>query len=94
MKTLLTLEVIACLERRSGVYVLRGRNGQRYTGSARCLADRLRDHLAGRAVRTKNQRPLELLYYEYLPTYPDAMSRERFMKSGQGRDWLHQAGLC
>ena len=41
-----------------------------YKGSARNLQERLRDHLAGRVSRTKNRRPLHLLYHRYCETYP------------------------
>jgi putative endonuclease len=71
-----------------GVYVLLGKNGMHYTGAARNLRERLRDHQAGRGKRTKNQRPLQLVYQEPAPTYSDALVREAFLKSGKGREWL------
>ena len=73
-----------------GVYVLLGQNGKHYTGAARNLRERLRDHLAGRGKRTKNQRPLRLLYMEQISCFSDALTREKFLKSGQGREWLAQ----
>ena len=73
-----------------GVYVLLGRNGMRYTGAARNLRERLRDHQAGRGKRTKNQRPLQLLHHETAATYSDALAREAWLKTGQGRVWLAQ----
>jgi hypothetical protein len=39
----------------------------------------MRDHHAGRAERTKNQRPLLLLHLDPLPTYADALRREQRM---------------
>ena len=71
-----------------GVYVLLGSNGLRYTGAARNLRERLRDHQAGRGKRTKNQRPLRLVYHEQASSYSEALVREAFLKSGQGRAWL------
>ena len=71
-----------------GVYVLLGQNGLHYTGAARNLRERLRDHQAGRGKRTKNQRPLRLIYHEIASSYPEALAREAFLKSGQGRQWL------
>ena len=62
----------------------------RYTGAARNLRERLRDHQAGRGKRTKNQRPLQLVYHETMPSYSEALARETFLKSGQGRKWLEQ----
>ncbi len=81
---------LAILPETPGVYVLLGKNGLRYTGAARNLRERLRDHQAGRGKRTKNQRPLQLVYYEPMPGYSDALAREAFLKSGQGREWLAQ----
>ena len=71
-----------------GVYVLLGTNGLHYTGAARNLRERLRDHQAGRGKRTKHQRPLQLIYHEIVSSYPEALVREAFLKSGQGREWL------
>ena len=59
-----------------------------YKGSARNLQERLRDHLAGRVSRTKNRRPLHLLYHRYCETYPLARQHEMYLKTGHGRAWL------
>lgn len=59
-----------------------------YKGSSRNLQERLKDHLAGRKSRTKNRRPLALVYFEYFESYSGALKQERFLKSGQGRRWL------
>ena len=80
-----------CLEalpETAGVYVLLGNNGMHYTGAARNLRERLRDHQAGRGKRTKHQRPLRLIHFEQTPGYSEALAREAFLKSGQGREWL------
>ena len=73
-----------------GVYVLLGKNGMHYTGAAHNLRERLRDHHAGRGKRTKNQRPLRLVYHEQASSYSEALVREAFLKSGKGREWLAQ----
>ena len=59
-----------------------------YKGAARNLKERLKDHRAGRVSRTKNRRPLFLVYAEYCATFSDALTRERYFKSGPGRTWL------
>ena len=59
-----------------------------YKGSARNLVERLKDHRAGRVSRTKNHRPLTLVYYQYFDDYTAARKQELFLKSGQGRAWL------
>ncbi len=88
--TPLDAQCIASLPVGPGAYVLLGTNGLHYTGSARNLRERLRDHRAGRASRTKNQRPLRLVHLEQSPDYRHAQTRERFLKSGRGRSWLRE----
>ena len=61
-----------------------------YKGASRNLKERLKDHAAGRVLRTKNKRPLYLVYFEYCSTYSEALKRERYLKSGPGRAWLKQ----
>ena len=86
----LTQEIVARLPESPGVYVLLCRNGQHYTGAARNLRERLRDHRAGRALRTCNQRPLMLVHLACCENYSAALVREKYLKSGQGREWLSQ----
>ena len=71
-------------------YVLLCHNGKFYTGSCRNLIERLKDHRAGRVSRTKNTRPLLLAHHEYFDHYPDALRRERFLKTGAGRRLLDE----
>ena len=85
---LLTPELIQGLPSTPAAYVLLGKNTLRYTGAARNLQERMRDHHAGRSTRTKNQRPLLLVFYETTESYSLALMRERFLKSGQGRAFL------
>lgn len=73
------------------VYVVAPIAGQHlYKGSTRNLRERLKDHLAGRESRTKNRRPLALVYCKYCDSFSDALQQERFLKSGKGRLWLKQ----
>jgi putative endonuclease len=37
---------------------------------------------------TKKHMPWELVYYESFETRSEAMAREKFFKTGKGRDWL------
>jgi predicted GIY-YIG superfamily endonuclease len=60
----------------------------RYTGAARNLCERLRDHHAECGKRTKNQRPLHLIYHETALCYSDVMAREAVLKSVKGWEWL------
>ncbi|MDA0991470.1 MAG: GIY-YIG nuclease family protein [Verrucomicrobia bacterium] len=71
------------------VYVLQSAAGDYlYKGSCRNLKARLKDHRAGRVSRTKNRRPLALVYKEACDSYPEALKREKWLKSGVGRDFL------
>ena len=76
-------------ENRPAAYVLMGATGEYlYKGACRDLKERLKDHRAGRCSKTKNRRPLALVHFEYCDTYSDALKREKWLKSGQGRKWL------
>jgi putative endonuclease len=71
------------------VYVLRSdATGRFYTGSTSDLIDRLSRHNAGRSVATRHGVPWTLVYHESYSTRSDAIFRERFFKSGKGRDEL------
>ena len=59
-----------------------------YKGSCRNLKKRLQDHKAGRVSRTKNRRPLTLVYFEYFDSYTDARKKENYLKTGAGRDFI------
>ena len=61
-----------------------------YKGSARNLKERLKDHQAGRVSRTKNRRPLVLVFVKEFDNYTDARKYENFLKPGQGRKFLKE----
>ena len=84
-------EAIERAEEQPAAYVLRAyQGGYLYKGACRNLKERLKDHRAARCSRTKNRRPLTLIYHEYCDSYYDALKKEKFIKSGQGRLWLRQ----
>lgn len=65
------------------VYVLRCRDGSLYTGVARDVARRLRQHngeLAGGARYTRGRRPVSLLWSEVHADRAAAQSREALLK--------------
>ncbi len=71
------------------VYLLRSlRTGEHYTGSTRNHLQRLGQHNDGLVRSTKHARPWELVYSEEYQTRAEAVRRERFLKSGQGREDL------
>ena len=76
------------------VYVLQSqRSGKRYVGQTADLERRLKEHndpshnLA--KYTSRNLGPWILLHSEPLQTRAEAMSREKWLKSGVGRDWLN-----
>ena len=61
-----------------------------YTGSARNLFERLKEHNNGRVKSTKGRRPLKLIYFEEFDDYGLARKREMYLKTGAGRDWIKE----
>jgi len=65
------------------VYVLKsGKDGNIYTGFTSNLKLRLKEHLDGKVISTKNRNPLKLIYYEAYLNEKDALNREIYLKSG------------
>ena len=75
------------------VYVLESEStGRRYVGQTGDIDRRLAEHndpahSAGKYT-TKQAGPWRLIYRELYGTRAEAMRRERWLKSGAGRDWL------
>jgi putative endonuclease len=75
------------------VYVLQSQKDKRkYTGQTEDLERRLKEHNNGNGLgrSTKNGRPWKLLYFEEFETRREAMRREKYLKSGAGRDELNR----
>ena len=77
------------------VYILRSETtGQIYVGQTSDLERRLREHndlKVGKHRYTRKQKgPWRLVYSEEMESRSRAMMRERFLKSGQGREWIHR----
>jgi putative endonuclease len=71
------------------VYVLVSRrDGGLYIGLAQDVQHRLREHNLGRQRSTKARTPFDLLLFEEFPTRQAARERERFYKTGYGREIL------
>jgi putative endonuclease len=74
------------------VYVLLSETtGRYYTGSCQDLEDRLARHNAGRSLATKHGIPWKLVFSESHESRSLAVQRERFFKTGKGRDELAKA---
>jgi putative endonuclease len=68
--------------------LLSQKTGKRYVGSTQNLALRLLRHNRGETISTSTGIPWVIIHQENFPTRPEAVRRERFLKSGQGRAWL------
>jgi putative endonuclease len=79
------------------VYVLQSETtGHHYVGHTSDLTQRVGQHNNGITKSTKNRGPWKLLHQEHFPAKAEAMRRERFLKTGQGREELKRllsAGL-
>jgi len=73
-------------------YVLKSlKNAKRYVGhTSKDVFERLRNHNSGSNKWTRSNRPFTILHFETYPTKTEAIKREHFLKSGQGRKWLDE----
>ncbi|PKK82700.1 MAG: endonuclease [candidate division Zixibacteria bacterium HGW-Zixibacteria-1] len=70
------------------VYVIKSASGRRYTGHTSDLERRLIEHNSGMCRTTKGESTWKVAYTEEYATRSDAMKREKWLKSGRGRDFL------
>ncbi|AVI51345.1 endonuclease [Pukyongia salina] len=74
------------------VYVLKSTMIEKhYVGFSTNVPRRLREHNAGKNRSTKPYRPYEILFIEAFDNKEGALSREKFLKSGQGREYIKKA---
>ena len=59
-----------------------------YTGSTGNLRKRIEEHSNGGVPSTKSRRPLRLIYYEACLNKYDALRREKYLKTGKGKQYL------
>lgn len=70
-------------------YVLLCSDGSLYKGFTNNLESRYQQHLTGKGARhTQKHKPVKIAYYETFDTEQDAVAREKYFKSGSGREWL------
>ncbi len=63
--------------------------GKYYTGQTEDLERRLKEHNEGTLGKfTKNKGPWELVYFEEFKTREEALKREKYLKTGAGRDFV------
>ncbi len=72
------------------VYFLKLSNGDVYKGQTDDLDRRLKEHQAGKVESTRNYLPATLIGYEGYHLKSDALRREEFLKTTEGRRILKQ----
>ena len=71
------------------VYILHLKNGDLYKVSTANLVERCNEHKNDKVTTTRRQAPA-LIHYECYKLKSDALRRERFLKTTEGRRLLHQ----
>jgi putative endonuclease len=71
------------------VYVLQSqRDLLLYHGFTTNLEQRIRNHNAGKTISTSKRRPLKIIYCEFFLSKKDAIRRESYFKTTQGKRML------
>jgi putative endonuclease len=71
-------------------YVLKSKKDNKlYVGQTSNLLRRIIDHNLGLVKSTKHRKPLIKVYHETFNTRSEAMKREKFLKTGIGREFLN-----
>jgi len=76
------------------VYVLLNPSGRIYVGQTNQLEERVRQHNDPANDISKYTKrysgPWKLIHSERFMTRSESMAREKALKSGKGREWIHQ----
>ncbi len=71
------------------VYILKSnKDGNLYTGCTNNVKQRLALHNAGKIFSTKLRKPFKLIFYEAFISKQDAFKREKWLKTGWGRNQI------
>jgi len=71
-------------------YVLECEDGNLYKGFTQNLFKRINRHLEGRgAKKTQQSKPVKLIHFDIFSSEKEAIEREKYFKSGSGREWLN-----
>lgn len=71
------------------VYVIQSKNEKwRYIGMTKDIDRRFHEHDNGYVKATRKRRPFTMIYLERVLTRPEARVREKWLKSGWGREHI------
>ncbi|MEP3839083.1 MAG: GIY-YIG nuclease family protein [Algibacter sp.] len=63
-------------------------DGRLYKGHSDDLKKRLKEHNSGKTKSTKGYIPWRLVYFEKFLTREESVLREKYFKTGSGRDFI------
>ena len=70
-------------------YILKSnKDGKWYTGCTNDLRKRFKMHETNRVTSTKGRGPFKIIYYEACIDREDAYRREKYLKSGPGKQYI------
>ena len=72
------------------VYVIVNREGKIYIGQTKDITKRLNDHNKGWSKYTRGKGEWKILFIERYNTRREAIRRERYLKSGKGREYIRE----
>jgi putative endonuclease len=73
------------------VYVIESEtDAVRYTGMAKNVLIRLKEHNVGKNRFTKGHRPWKIIYTETYSSWSEARVREKYLKTNAGKIWLNK----
>jgi putative endonuclease len=76
------------------VYILKSeKTGKTYTGHTIHLEKRILEHNSGKSLSTRRNRPWKLGHHEEYNTRSEAILREKYYKSVEGRMLLKNQGI-
>jgi len=70
------------------VYIIENGQGKLYIGQTGDLEKRILDHNELGKGYTSKFRPWKLIHSEHFNSRAEAMQREKYLKTGAGRDWI------
>jgi len=74
------------------IYIIQSQKaGKNYVGFTNNLRERLRLHNSGKVFSTQPYRPFILIYSEAYLNRKDALEKEKFLKSGWGRNYIQRS---
>ncbi|RJQ32423.1 GIY-YIG nuclease family protein [Candidatus Parcubacteria bacterium] len=70
------------------VYIVKNSAGKIYVGQTYDISKRMAEHNELGKGFTSKFRPWKLIYSEIFLSRKEAMAREKYLKTGTGRDWI------